>query len=60
LVSLRQADGAIRHETPTFQDPVRNNRRVAVNVAVRRGKEMRANAGMIKLAVAILSHGNTS
>ena len=38
---------------------IRNDRPVAVDVAVRRDKEMRANAGMITLPVAILSHGNT-
>ena len=32
---------------------------VAVDVAVRRDKEMQANADMIKLPVAILNHGNT-
>src|SRR5580700_3416591 len=50
---------AIRHETLTFTDPSRNNRPVAVDVAVRRDKEMQANAGMITLPVAILNHGNT-
>ena len=50
---------AIRHETLTFYDPARNDRPVAVDVAVRRDKEMRAIAGTIKLPVAILSHGNT-
>src|SRR6201985_1543305 len=50
---------AIRHETITFYDPARNNRPVAVDIAVRRDKEMQANAGMIKLPVAILNHGNT-
>ncbi len=50
---------AIRHETLTFYDPARDNRLVAVYVAVRRDKEMQANAGMIKLPVAILNHGNT-
>jgi len=50
---------AIRHETLTFNDPARDNRPVAVNIAVRRDKEMQANAGMIKLPVAILNHGNT-
>src|SRR5437588_11694254 len=50
---------AIRHETLTFNDPARDNRPVAVDIAVRRDKEMRANAGMIKLPVAILNHGNT-
>jgi hypothetical protein len=50
---------AIRHETLTFYDAARDNRRVAVDVAVRRDKEMQANAGMITLPVAILNHGNT-
>ena len=50
---------AIRHQTLAFYDPARNNRLVAVDVAVRRDKEMQANAGMIKLPVAILNHGNT-
>ena len=50
---------AIRHEMLTFNDPVRGNRLVAVDIAVRRDKEFQANAGMIKLPVAILNHGNT-
>src|ERR1043165_1720963 len=50
---------AIRHETIAFYDPARYNRLVAVDIAVRRDKEMQANAGMIKLPVAILNHGNT-
>jgi hypothetical protein len=50
---------AIRHETLTFYDASRNNRPVAVDIAVRRDKEMQANAGMITLPVAILNHGNT-
>src|SRR5882762_8796105 len=50
---------AIKHETFTFNDPARDNRPVAVDVAVRRDKEMQANAGMITLPVAILNHGNT-
>ncbi len=50
---------AIRHETITFLDPERDNRPVAVDIAVRRDKEMQANAGMMKLPVAILNHGNT-
>jgi hypothetical protein len=53
------AKWAIRHDTLTFNDPARDNRPVAVDVAVRRDKEMQANAGMIKLPVAILNHGNT-
>src|ERR1700712_1646962 len=50
---------AIRHETVMFKDPSRNDRPVEVNIAVRRDKEMQANAGMIKLPVAVLNHGNT-
>jgi hypothetical protein len=50
---------AIRHETLTFTDASRDNRPVAVDIAVRRDKEMQANAGMITLPVAILNHGNT-
>jgi hypothetical protein len=50
---------AIRHETVTFIDPSRGNRPVAVVIAVRRDKEMQANAGMITLPVAVLNHGNT-
>src|SRR3954471_6206512 len=50
---------AIRHETVTFYDAARDNRPVPVDIAVRRDKEMQANAGMIKLPVAVLNHGNT-
>ncbi len=50
---------AIHHETLTFYDASRDNRPVAVDIAVRFDKEMQANAGMIKLPVAILNHGNT-
>jgi len=50
---------AIRHETLTFYDASRDNRPVAVDIAVRFDKEMQANAGMIKLPVAVLNHGNT-
>jgi hypothetical protein len=50
---------AIRHQTITFNDPTRDNRPVAVDVAVRRDKEMLAEADMITLPVAILNHGNT-
>jgi hypothetical protein len=50
---------AIRHETVTFLDPSRGNRPVAVYIAVRRDKEMQADAGMITLPVAVLNHGNT-
>jgi len=50
---------AIRHEKLTFFDSSRENRPVAVDVAVRRDKEVQANVGMLTLPVAILSHGNT-
>ena len=50
---------AIRHETLTFYDVSRDNRPIEVDVAIRRDKEMQANAGMITLPVAILNHGNT-
>jgi alpha/beta hydrolase fold len=56
---LTAAKWAIRHETVTFIDPARDNRPVAVAIAVRRDKEMQANAGMITLPVAVLNHGNT-
>jgi hypothetical protein len=50
---------AIRHETVTFYDADRDNRPVAVDIAVRRDREMQADAGMLKLPVAVLNHGNT-
>src|SRR5215510_12194079 len=50
---------AIHHETMTFLDASRDNRPVQVDVAVRRDREMQADAGMIKLPVAVLNHGNT-
>jgi hypothetical protein len=50
---------AIHHQTITFNDPERDNRAVAVDVAVRRDKQMLADADMITLPVAILNHGNT-
>ena len=50
---------AIRHESITFYDASRDNRPVAVDIAVRRDKEMQANAGMIRLPVAVINHGNT-
>lgn len=49
---------AIRHETLTFFDAARN-RPVVVAIAVRRDKEMAANAGMSVMPVAIVNHGNT-
>ena len=50
---------AIRHDTVTFYDASRGNRPVPVAIAVRRDKEFQAEAGMIKLPVAVLNHGNT-
>jgi hypothetical protein len=50
---------AIRHETLMFRDAERGGRPVEVDVAIRRDKELQANAGMIKLPVAIINHGNT-
>jgi hypothetical protein len=50
---------AIHHKTLTFVDPVRSDRNVTVDVAVRRDREMESMGDMIDLPVAILSHGNT-
>src|SRR4030088_3124563 len=49
---------AIHHKSLTFYDP-RRNRPLAVDIAVRRDREMQATAAMITLPVAILNHGNT-
>ena len=49
---------AIRHETVSWLDTSRN-REVVVTLAVRRDAEMKAIAGIQKLPVAIVSHGNT-
>ncbi|EGP07155.1 hypothetical protein CSIRO_3386 [Bradyrhizobiaceae bacterium SG-6C] len=49
---------AIRHETLTLYDAARN-REIDVAIAVRRDKEMQANAGLLTLPVAIVNHGNT-
>jgi hypothetical protein len=48
----------IRHETLNLMDAERH-RPVAVDIAVRRDYEMKAEAGLWKLPVAIISHGNT-
>jgi hypothetical protein len=50
---------AIRHKTLTLYDPLRTDRPVEVDIAVRRDREMEAIAEMITLPVAILNHGNT-
>jgi hypothetical protein len=49
---------AIRHETINLFDATRQ-RPVAVDLAVRRDYEMKANNGLWKLPVAIISNGNT-
>jgi hypothetical protein len=49
---------AIRHESLNFFDAARQ-RPVAVDVAVRRDYEMKANEGYRRLPVAIISNGNT-
>jgi hypothetical protein len=53
------AKWAIRHEEMTFYDAARHDRPVAVDIAIRRDKEMQADAGLYRLPVAILSHGHT-
>jgi predicted dienelactone hydrolase len=50
---------AIHHKTLTLFDPLRTDRTVAVDIAVRRDREWEATAEMITLPVVILSHGNT-
>ncbi|MGH9806804.1 MAG: alpha/beta fold hydrolase, partial [Terriglobia bacterium] len=59
IAYLSASKWAIRHETITFYDAERDNRPVAVDIAVRRDKEAQADAGMLKLPVTILNHGNT-
>jgi hypothetical protein len=49
---------AIRHESLSLYDTARS-RPIAVDLAVRRDFEARAEAGYAKLAVAIISNGNT-
>jgi hypothetical protein len=49
---------AIRHETVNLFDATRQ-RPVAVDLAVRRDYEMKANNGLWKLPIAIISNGNT-
>ena len=50
---------AIHHTTLTFQDLLRSDRPVSVDIAVRRDREWQAMAEMVTLPVAILNHGNT-
>ncbi len=49
----------IHHTTLTFEDIVRSDRPVSVDIAVRRDREWQATAEMLTLPVAILNHGNT-
>src|SRR5665213_2913400 len=49
---------AIRHETLNLFDTARQ-RPVAVDLAVRRDYEIKANAGFWRLPVAVISNGNT-
>ena len=49
---------AIHHKTLTFTDPLRSDRPVSVDIAVRFDRELEATAEMIELPVAILNHGN--
>src|ERR1700744_5600278 len=49
----------IHHTTLTFEDAVRGDRPVAVDIAVRRDREWEAAADMLTLPVAIVNHGNT-
>jgi hypothetical protein len=55
---LTASKWAIRHETLNLFDTARQ-RPVAVDVAVRRDYEVKAEAGFWKLPVAIISNGNT-
>src|ERR1700745_1442854 len=50
---------AIHKKTVTFFAPLREDRNVTVELAVRRDREMESIAEMIDLPVAVLSHGNT-
>jgi len=59
LAYLTASKWAIHHKTLTFDDPLRSDRNVTVELAVRRDREMESVTEMIDLPVAILSHGNT-
>jgi len=48
----------ISHRTLTLYDSARQ-RAVAVDIAVRRDVEMRADAGMMTMPVVVINHGNT-
>jgi hypothetical protein len=59
LAYFSMSKWAIHHSTLTFVDPLRSDRTVTVDVAVRRDREMESMGDMIELPVAVLSHGNT-
>jgi hypothetical protein len=59
LAYFSMSKWAIHHRTLTFYDPLRSDRPVTVDLAVRRDREMESIADMAELPVAVLSHGNT-
>ena len=59
LAYLTASKWAIHHRTLTFDDPLRGDRNVTIELAIRRDREMESIAEMIDLPVAVLSHGNT-
>jgi hypothetical protein len=56
---LTASKWAIHHTTLVFNDLLRSDRPVAVDIAVRRDREWQAMADMVTLPVAIVNHGNT-
>jgi pimeloyl-ACP methyl ester carboxylesterase len=59
VACLTASKWAIHHKTLSFLDPLRSDRTVSIDVAVRRDREMESMADMAELPVAILSHGNS-
>jgi hypothetical protein len=59
IIYFTASKWAIHHRTLTFEDILRQDRIVTVDLAIRRDREMEAMAEMIELPVAVLSHGNT-
>ena len=59
LAYLTASKWAIHHRTLTFDDPLRGDRTVTIDLSIRRDREMESTAEMIDLPVAVLSHGNT-
>jgi pimeloyl-ACP methyl ester carboxylesterase len=56
---LTPSKWAIQNKNQTLVEPLRSDRTVTLDLAVRRDREMESIAEMIDLPVAILSHGNT-